>query len=873
MNDVTGFHTGGRKYLAGKVLSAVCVVGVFSPAVPGAHAQKQAAATAETGDARVDKLLSEMTLDEKISMLHGEQEAASTYQGQAGFLAGVPRLGISSMRLSDGPPGILTRVPAMALTATMGLAATFSRDDARQNGIAIAREAKAHGIDVVLEPFINIDRDVSFRRGYNTFGEDPFLTGEIGAAEIRGIQSQGIMAQAKHYIAFDSDNASFRSSYNVEVEPQAMQEIYLPPFVAAIGANVSSIMCSYNEVNDKYSCGNANTLTKILRDEVQFKGFVTSDWGANHAATFINDGLDMEMPGTVGGGRPRETYFTHLKSEVESGEVTEATIDRAVAHILLQMERFGLLDGRPERPIGPSPIAENAPVVEKTAEDAAVLLKDDDHALPLKASDLDSLALIGPGAGQTIAVGEPGEKAVGLPAREIGTFAALRKDTGGMTGVHITYAVADDRTGAAIPAQYFSHDGKPGLERKTAEGATETDAQINFTHSNGKALPADSQATWSGVLSIPQAGAYVLHMEILGAYGELTLDGKTVAHNGKMFVHGDITQAGESDVLPTTDGLDNVGATLNLAAGPHPISLTVKPDTSRNPVQVRLSWLTPEQKQADHEAAVDAARAAKTAIVFVWAQGDPKFNISADQDKLVEDVAAANPNTIVVLNVSQPVALPWLDKVKAVLQMWWPGDEGGWATANVLLGKANPAGRLPFTWGHSLADYPATDPAHPERRGDNAGGTGVFSEGIFVGYRWFDKQGIEPLFPFGFGLSYTHFEYSHLHVSPTADGGVTVSFEVKNAGPVAGDEVPQVYVGAPAQEPGGAQFAVRALAAFERVSLSPGQAKTVTLEAPARSFQYWSVAAGRWMTAAGPRTIYVGRSSRDLPLQAVTNIA
>lgn len=830
-------------------------------------AQGQTQPKSITGNKRVDELLSKMTLDEKLSMLHGAQEPASTYQGQAGFLPGIPRLGISSMRFSDGPPGILTRVPAMALTATMGLAATFSTADAWQNGLAIARMAKAHGIDVVLEPFINIDRDVTFRRGYNTFGEDPLLTGTIGAAEIRGVQSQGIMSQAKHFVAFDSNAASYISEYNVDVQPQAMHEIYVPPFADAVRAGVSSVMCSYNKVNGKYACGNRDTLIGILRDELHFQGFVTSDWGATHNVDFINDGLDMEMPGTVGIGRPRETYFMHLKQAVQSGEVSQATIDRAVGYILLQMDRFGLLNGRPERVPGPSPIAENAPIVEKTSEDAAVLLKNQNGALPLKKSDLQSLVLIGPGAGQTIAVGQPGEKSVGLPAREVGTVAALRKLSEGTAGVHIAYAVADDRTGVAIPAQYLSHDGQPGLVRTSTGSPAQTDPQVDFTLSNGKALPADFAGTWAGTFTVPVTGHYVLHMEILGAYGKLTLDGRTIARNGKMFVHGDITQAGESDVLPTTDGLDNVSKEIDLTAGPHPLLLSLTPDTSHAPVQIRLSWLTPEQKHANYQAAIDAARTAQTAIVFVWAQGDPKFQIPGDQNQLVEDVAAVNPNTIVVLNLCQPVELPWLNKVKAVLQMWWPGDEGGWATANVLLGKVSPAGRLPFTWGRRLADYPATDPAHPERLGDNASGTGVFSEGIYVGYRWFDKQEIQPLFPFGFGLSYTHFRYTNLKAVRAADGGLDVSFAVTNTGAAASDEVPQVYLGPPAIQPAGEQFAVRALAAFDRIHLDPRQTRDVHLHVPLRCLQYWSVSANRWVTGSGSRTVYVGPSSRDLPLQ------
>src|ERR1017187_6764815 len=260
-----------------------------------------------TGDARVDKLLSQMTLQEKITLIHGTHEDPKAYQGQAGYLGGVPRLGIPGLRFADGPPGVLTRHPSQGETATMGVAATFSVKDAEDNGIVIGREDRSLGIDVSLQPFVNIDRDLEFGRAYNTFGEDPFLTSQIGAAEIKGIQSQHVMAMAKHFIAFDS-----RSS-NIFVDDQTLHEVYLAPFEAAVKAGVASIMCSYNHVNGTFACGNKDTLTDILRDQIGFKGFVTSDWGAVHAVDFINAGLDMEMPGEPApGGSQIPSYFDSL---------------------------------------------------------------------------------------------------------------------------------------------------------------------------------------------------------------------------------------------------------------------------------------------------------------------------------------------------------------------------------------------------------------------------------------------------------------------------------------------------------------------------------------------------------------------------------
>ncbi len=289
-------------------------------------------------------------------------------------------------------------------------------------------------------------------------------------------------------------------------------------------------------------------------------------------------------------------------------------------------------------------------------------------------------------------------------------------------------------------------------------------------------------------------------------------------------------------------------------------------------MQVRLTWVTPEAQKANYEAAIAAAKQAKTAVVFAWSRGRPWFGIPGDQNKLIEDVAAVNPNTIVVLNVSQPVALPWLSKVKGVLQMWFPGDEGGWATADVLLGRVNPAGRLPFTWMKSLDQGLANDPAHPERSSKGVKGKTTYAEGVDVGYRWFDKNNIEPLFPFGYGLSYSKFEYSDLKVTRGGDGGLDVNFTLRNAGSVAGDEVPQVYLGAPSQAPAGAQFAPRALVAFDRVSVPAGEKMSITLHVPLRGLQYWSTAADKWELAAGPRLVHVGASSRDLRLKAETTI-
>jgi beta-glucosidase len=430
---------------------------------------------------------------------------------------------------------------------------------------------------------------------------------------------------------------------------------------------------------------------------------------------------------------------------------------------------------------------------------------------------------------------------------------------------NIRFAVDDDMTGAPVPASALSHDNKPGLLR-VGLGAMQADAQLSFTIKGGNALPPGTTVAWKGSLTAQHAGTYWIYLQALGTNASISLDGKRLGATGASQGgnHGDLLEANQDNVVPTTDGLDNVRRSVELTAGPHRIEVQTSPDGSDAPVQVRLNWYTPDRRKADHEAAIHAAKNAKVAVVFVWTRVQPVFGLPGEQNKLVEEVASVNPNTIVVLNTSQPVALPWLNKVKAVLEMWWPGDEGGWSTANLLLGKASPAGRLPVTWGKRLEDYAATDPRHPERSSKGVNGKTTYSEGVNVGYRWFDKEKIDPLFAFGYGLSYTTFEYTDIQVEKTSDSGLDVRVHIRNTGTMDSDEVPQVYLGAPSEIPDGVQFPIRALAAFARIHLSAGEGRTVTLHVSPRQLQYWSSKEGRWLPARGKRAVSIGASSRDL---------
>ncbi len=866
------------------------------------------AAAAEAGpagggpSARVQQLLSSMSRAEKMAIIRGGREPSEAAQSEAGWTAGVPRLHIPDLRFADGPQGVLVRHLSTGMPSTLSLASTFSVLDAAEDGALIARDARTLGVDVILQPYINLYRDPTFERAYNTLGEDPVLTGTLAAHFVRGAQANGVLAQAKHYVAYDGGE-------NTLVDGQALREVYAAPFRDVSDAGVASIMCSYNQINGVYSCGNGASLNGILRGEIGFGGFVTSDWGAAHGAEFIAQGMDMEQPGTGPGayfalgkepeeppasadaeadlqaalttGLPEEQRYPlpkyagppippvpgvskNLGEALARGTVTDADIDRAAGRVLAQLERFGWLDRAPNHRVGAQDIQGNARIVQRLAEHGAVLLKND-GILPLARADLDSLALIGPGAQQTFAIVTGEEQSYGRANREIGAWQALRM-LAHSPGPRL--AVADDMTGAPIPPAHYAQLTRTLTAAGAATAASEAATDIDHTLRSGAPLPAGSSAKWSGTLLVPADGDYEINLQVLGATGRFWIDGRSIGNMAWWGGHGDIVFPNRENVIPTTDRLANVRRLLTLTAGPHALRVDANADSSGEPVQVRLAWVTPPMKERAWAQAIEAAKSAKTAVVFAWSRNRPWFGLPGDQDRLIEAVAAVNPNTVVVLNTGEAIAMPWLGKVRAVLEMWYTGDEGGWAAANLLTGKANPAGRLPITWPRRLEDGVATDPAHPERASSNTEGKTHYSEGVHIGYRWFDHEKIEPLFPFGYGLSYASFAYSKLSARPAADGGLDVSCRVRNTGKRDGDEVVQVYVGAPDPAPPGVQFAVRALAGFERVTIPAGRTRELKLHLPAQRFRYWSLADNSWHDARSGRTVYVGGSSRDLPLSA-----
>jgi len=798
---------------------------------------------AQAQDPRVQSLLRRMSLEEKLSLVHGARDPRDL--GQAGYWPGVPRLGIPPLRFADGPPGINVNRESTGMPAPLALAATFDVRQARLYGVVMGRDAAALEQNVVLAPHVNIVRDPLFRRNHTAFSEDPLLSAAIGAAEIQGIQSQGVMAQVKHL-------AGYNGAQDVTIDERTLHDIYLPPFVAAIEAGAASVMCAYNRINGEWACGNGAMMNGALRTELGFKGFVTSDWGAVHSPAAITNGLDLEMPGRTIAGRPGGPWFIEpLKAEIEKGTIPIADVDRAVGRILGQMLRFGLLDQKP-RAAGKIDVEADAKIVRGVAASGAVLLRNQNSALPLTRQDLASLVLIGPTAGQ-LAAGYLGERAYGFESRLVSPLAVLRH---GAPQAKITYSPGVNLTGVPIPAAVLSHEGRPGLLRSREASditATQLDTSLNFDRAS--ALEANADFAWKGTLTIAEEGDYTLLVQPALDHGSegggsIAIDGKRAARTGGPGFGGTgMAPKKWSWILPTLDGRDNGGgASLHLTAGPHRIELTAN-SHGEGPLRIRFAWITPQARRTAIDAAVAAARGAHTAVVFAWC-GTGTIDLPEAQDELIARVSESARKTIVVLNTGGPVRMPWKDTAGAILEMWYPGQEGGWATADVLLGRVNPAGRLPVTFPHRLEDTAPYSPGHAERIASKAN----YSEGLAVGYRWLDQEGIEPLFAFGHGLSYTRFEYADLVLNGTGKA----TFVVRNAGPVRGSEVVQLYLG-----PG------RNLAAFQRIELAAGESRTVTLAIPPRAMSNWSVERHAWVHPSAARTVYIGASSRDIRLTAM----
>ncbi len=797
-------------------------------------------------DERVEDLLKRMTLEEKIRLLGGTGFSTQP----------IERFGIPELKMDDGPLGVRWG-KSTAFPAGTCMAASWDTSMMSEVGKAIAEEVKGKGRDEILGPCVNIARIPMGGRDFESYGEDPYLASRLAVSYIEGVQSEGVAATVKHFAANNQEYE--RMFVNAEVGKRALNEIYLPAFKAAVEeAHVLAVMAAYNKVNGSYCTENDYLLNQKLKKDWRFDGLVMSDWGAVHSTIPVaNGGMDLEMP--TGDFLNEKTLLPAIKN----GEVKESTIDDKVRRILRVIFKLGLF----EHTHNPDSILVNTPEHQRVAYRAAVegivLLKNSGDILPLDLKKIKSLAVIGPNAAVARTTG--GGSAMVDPVYSVSPLEALKEKLGGSVTINYApgisfneevkpidpsylYAPGSDGKEHGAKAEYFDNmnlTGKPSMTR--------VDKAIDFNWDASSPAPGfpnvKFSARWTTELKVPVTGDYSLRV--------MSDDGERVFVDGREVISDWSDHAAEARSYDIHLERDK------------PRMVKIEYYQNGGGAMIRLG-LAPAHKD-DMAGAVEAARKSDVAIVFAGTsshfetEGSDRENLvlPMDQDRLIKEVAKANKHTIVVMVSGAPVLMSeWIGDVAGLVQAWFGGDEAGNAIADVLIGKHDPSGRLPMTFPVKWSDCSAYN-SYKHRDS-----VSVYSDGIFVGYRWFDKEGIKPLFPFGYGLSYTRFEYDGLKIS--RDGAVyDISFTIRNAGKIAGVEVPQLYVHDPDQT---SQSPVKELKRFDRVTLQPGQEAKVTFVINKSDFAHYDPVREEWLTRAGKYDVLVGRSSRDIPLRGSVKV-
>ncbi|MEO8239325.1 MAG: glycoside hydrolase family 3 C-terminal domain-containing protein [Flavobacterium sp.] len=698
-------------------------------------------------DKEIDKLISQMTLEEKIGMLHGNSMFSN---------GGVKRLGIPELKMADGPLGVreeisrdnwapagLTNDFATYYPAGGGLAATWNAEMAHTFGNSLGEELRARDKDMLLSPAINMVRTPLGGRTYEYMSEDPFLNKKIAVPLIVGLQEKDVMACVKHYAA--NNQETNRDFVDVQIDERTLREIYLPAFEASVKeAKAYSIMGAYNKFRGEYLCESDYMLNKILREEWGFKGIVVSDWAAVHStAKTLKNGLDIEM----GTPKPFNEFFLadKLIAAVKSGEVSEAEIDLHVKRILRTLFQVKAMGGG-ERAKGSIATEAHYQDAYKIAAEDIVLLKNDNNALPLKLDGVKSIAVIGNNATKQNAL------------RGFGAGVKTKREVTPLEGLK-------NRLPSSIKINY-------------AEGYLERYEEKNK-----------------------------------GNLGNIT------------------------------------------SSGP-----------------VTIDQLDPAKLQE----ALEAAKNSDVAIIFAGSNRDYEtessdrkdLHLPFGQEELIKKVLAVNPKTIVVMIAGAPFDINEVSKkTSALVWSWFNGSEGGNALADVLLGKVNPSGKLPWTMPKNIMDSPA------HATNSFPGGKSVnYAEGILIGYRWFDTKKIAPLYPFGFGLSYTTFGFDNAKTDKTSYAvteTITVSVDVKNTGKVDGKEVVQLYA---SKSDSKITRAAQELKGFQKTDVKAGDSNTITIKVPVKELAYYDVASKKWTVEPGKYVLKLGNSSRDIKKEIIITI-
>ncbi len=809
---------------------------------------------------QIESWLAQMTLEEKVAMAAGADMWHST---------GVPRLNIPPFKMTDGPNGARGssfggEVHAACFPVGVCLGSTWNPDLVRQVGEALGQEVQSKSAHVLLAPTVNIHRSPLNGRNFECYSEDPYLTARLAVAYIQGVQSQGVGACVKHFVCNDSEFE--RMSISSEVSERALREIYLPPFRAAVQeAKTWCVMSAYNKLNGTYCSENRRLLTEILKQEWGFEGAVISDWtGVYSTVGPANAGLDLEMPG------PARWMGEKLLQAVRDGLVSEADLDDRVRRLLGVVLKAGVLD-HPETDEQAIDRPEHRRLIRQAAVAGMVLFKNEENLLPLDAGRIKTLAVIGPNA-QAARIMGGGSAHVGAHYA-VSPLDGLTERCGNDIEIVYEQGCSNDKStplldaawltpadgqGQGLTIEFFNNldlEGQPALSRVAAgmrqvwfgPVAPEVDAK-NFA------------ARLSGTLRAPADGVYLFSLVSAGL-SRLYLDDRLVVDNWTAQKRGEaFFGMGSEEVLGRAE-----------LVGGQAYQIRIEYTRREAPmIGALLVGCTQETVGDPIARAAQVAARSDVALVFVGTNGEwesegfdrPDMELPGRQVELIEAVAAANPNTVVVLQTGSPVRLPWLDQVKVVLQAWFPGQECGHAIADVLFGDAEPGGRLSQTWPMRLED----NPAYINYPGEN--GRVVYGEGLFVGYRYYDKKKVAPRFPFGYGLTYTTFAYSNLRLNAAEyqpGDPIVVSVDVTNTGARVGTETVQLYVRdvacslmRPEQE----------LEAFDRVTLAPGETRTVTLTLGLDALSFYDDAKRQWVAQAGEFEVRAGASSSDIRAMA-----
>jgi beta-glucosidase len=740
------------------------------------------------------------------------------------------------IRMSDGPAGVRgtswTGPASASFPCGTALAATFDPDLVREVGRALGREARSKHAHVLLAPTVNLHRTPVGGRNFECMSEDPVHTADMAVAYVEGVQSERVACCIKHFVGNDTEFARFVVSS--EISERVLRELYLVPFEAAVGAGVRSIMTGYNRLNGTFCSEHEWLLTELLRGEWGFDGLVVSDWYGTHSGLpALRAGLDLEMPG------PPIHRGAALRAELDVDGTPEdlAAIDATIGRLRALAEWTGAGDGATDETTADDP--ETRAVIRRAAAAAMVLLRNEGDLLPI--APTGTVALIGPYARTGRIQG--GGSAKVRPDRPAPVLPAL--EARGL-GVVFEPGCRIDKYVPTLHGRFeLTVTDEQGHELVTSISRLEMVRQ----HHEHDGLVGDIAAHAVGTFVPEESGTW--------EFGLRAVDLATVRVNGEVVVEvTEVQRAGSFFGF----GSDEVIGQVDLDGG---VPCTVEVEYPMVPTQGMRGFFVGARPAAAGDliaAAVEAARNADVAVVVVgtndeWeTEGEDRSSLAlpGEQDELVAAVAAVNPRTVVVVNAGSPVTMPWLDRVGAVLQLWFPGAQLGEALADVLVGDAEPGGRLPVTFPRRLEDTPAFG-VHP---GD--GVTAPYTEGLRIGYRWYESEGIEPLFPFGYGLGYTSFEMEPVGVHPTADGGAVVRVATTNVGERPGCDVLQVYVRPVGDHPEVGGF--RRFAGSAKVSLVPGERRVVDIVLPPRRFESWLD--GAW-TRTGAMSVEVGRSAAD----------